>query len=772
MKYLVFFYLIFLYHHCPAAKVIPVSLDQDYNLVQEVDYLLDASEALSLKEAMQSPNWQGIERRIINFGFIKGAVWLRFKVLAQEDGDWVLNTPYSQLDFVQSTAIINGQIGHTITTGDLVKFSARPVNHPGFVFPYTLSKGDILEVFIKAKSEGSVEVPLNFLSLASFDESDSIRNFIMGWVTATLVVMLFYNLFIFFIVRERVYLFYVICVFCNLVAQGVYSGTWFQYVWPNFPQINNFMLPTFFGLLIFSNLLFISEFLQLFKRSLACNRYFKFLFICLASFPLLNLFLPYQLTIMIQVIGALIMHISCWVVGVYLSYKGEVLARLFALAWTIYIIGMLITNFKTLGYLPTNWFTSYCVQLGSFVEVIILAMALAYRIEAANKAKVSAQHDSIQNLTRYQNLYRDSLSGQFQLANSGRLKSVNPAFYKMLGYDSEKELLSLSRETRSDRLNIDVEKLTHYMNDLKSHDNMVSFETQLTSKNEDNRWYSISMMGVKEDNGDIKYYEGSMISINELKENEHIKLSAVKDRMEALEHLVVGVCHEMNTPLGVVTTGISHLTEDNKELNTIFKSGELTKEKFSEILTSESEAVTLIESNVARLNSLIKKFRNISISQSHYKLQEFNITTMIDEQLLLQKALLTNVSVVVDCPKNISINNYPQALADIIGQFIENSVRHGFIDSESSKITITIKRSSEELTIHYSDNGKGISLDKQKEIFNPFYTTKRGSSENVGLGMFQVYNIVTQLLKGQVQVNDVNNGFEIVVCFPINGNAT
>jgi len=318
-------------------------------------------------------------------------------------------------------------------------------------------------------------------------------------------------------------------------------------------------------------------------------------------------------------------------------------------------------------------------------------------------------------------------------------------------------------------MQVDVGRFKHYLSDLKTHDNMVSFETQLTNKNEDSRWYAISMMGVKEDNGDIKYYEGSMISINELKENEDIKLSAVKDRMEALEHLVVGVCHEMNTPLGVVTTGISHLTEDNKELNTIFKSGELTKDKFSEILTSESEAVTLIENNVARLNSLIKKFRNISISQSHYELQNFNITTMIDEQLHLQQALLAGVSVEVYCPKDISINSYPQALADIIGQFIENSVRHGFIDSESSKITITIKISSEELTIHYSDNGKGISLDKQKEIFNPFYTTKRGSSENVGLGMFQVYNIVTQLLKGEVRISDVSKGFEIVVCFPTDG---
>ncbi len=49
------------------------------------------------------------------------------------------------------------------------------------------------------------------------------------------------------------------------------------------------------------------------------------------------------------------------------------------------------------------------------------------------------------------------------------------------------------------------------------------------------------------------------------------------------------------------------------------------------------------------------------------------------------------------------------------------------------------------------------------------YTTRRGASENIGLGMFQVYNIVTQLLKGDIHINDVNGGFELVVRFPIKG---
>jgi len=767
MKALTFIASLLLSFAATAATEVPVFLNQDYNLVKEVDYLFDETDALPLSYVRQSPHWKAFDRKLVNFGFIKPTLWLRFKVLAQEDGDWVLHTTYPMLDFYESTGFINGRVGKTIYTGDLVNFSNRPINNPGFVFPYKLSKGDVLEVYLRIKTEGAVEVPLIFRSLASFNESEGGRHFMWGWANAVLIVMFIYHLFIFSIVRERVYLFYVMCVFFSTFNQGIFDGTGFQYIWPNSPDINNLVFPFFNGIMHFAILLFITEFLQVFGRKAWYKHYFKCLLVFMAVIPILSLILSYQVIVVTEVFTSLIMYTSALLLGLYLSFKGEALAKLFTVAWSVLILGQICSVLKGLGLLPTNWFTMYVIQIGTFIGVSVLSMALAYRIEALNKEKSAAQKESIKNLKRYQNLYRESLSGQFQLADDGRLVSVNPAFYKMLGYESEQELSSLPREARIEKLNINIEKFRDYLGELKKHDNMMSFETKLTCKNEESRWYSISMMGVKEESGDVKYYEGSMIGINELKENEEIKLNAIKDRMGALEHLVVGVCHEMNTPLGVATTGLSYLVKGNEELTETFQSGELTKNKFSELLKDESEAIALIEGNLTRLNVLIKKFRDISILQRNYELNNFTFTKLIDEQLILHQGLLENISVVVLCPENLVLTSYPKAISNILGQFIENSIYHGFIDRQSNEITITVEKNSNELVVVYADNGRGISSEKQKDIFNPFYTTKRGSKENVGLGMFQVYNIVTQLLNGDISVGDVAEGFEVIVRFPI-----
>ncbi|WP_372859079.1 ATP-binding protein [Pseudoalteromonas sp.] len=51
-----------------------------------------------------------------------------------------------------------------------------------------------------------------------------------------------------------------------------------------------------------------------------------------------------------------------------------------------------------------------------------------------------------------------------------------------------------------------------------------------------------------------------------------------------------------------------------------------------------------------------------------------------------------------------------------------------------------------------SDNGKGVNNDTKADIFEPFYTTARGNG-NTGLGLYMVYQWVTQVLKGDIKLH-------------------
>jgi len=769
MKVSVVFLLLLISHLSYASTAISIHPDERYPLVKGVEFLMDESNTLEIHNIQQNKSWRQVARPNINFGFIKNTLWLRFKVVAEVDANWVLYISYPLLDHLESTSIINGKVGKTVVTGDQVKFSSRPTNNPGYVFTYNLSKSDELEVYLKVNTLGAAEVPLNLISQENFTDDESIRNFLWGWMNGIFSVMLLYNLFIYFVIREKVYLYYVLCVFSNIILLGVFGGTWFQYIWPNAPELNHQLFPIVNGLLYSITLLFVTEFLQIFSRKSWYRAYFKYLLIALFSLPVLSLIMDYQTIVLFEVFGALIMNASVLAVGVYLSFKGETLARLFTLAWSMFLFGLMLANLKSFGLLPSNWITIYAYQFGSFIEVTVLSMALAYRIDTANTARSKAQKENIQNLQRFQNLYDGSLSGQFQLDVDGTILNVNPAFYKMLGYSSESEILSLSKDERSRILNISKDAYQAFLDKLKPSSEMVVFEAKMFEKNGGQKWYAISVAGVRDDLGVLKYFEGSMIGINELKENEIFEIEAVKDKMVAMEHLVIGICHEMNTPLGIATTGISYLMKSNDELGESFKLEELTKSTLAEFLNEGGEAISLVDDNLQRLNALIKRFKKISILQSNYKLMDFNIKTVIDGQVSVLNHILKDHTVYVDCPKGIVTKGYPQALSFMLEQFLGNSVHHGFTDILSGIISISVAVETDDIVISYRDNGIGIPIEKHKKIFNPFYTTRRGASENIGLGMFQVYNIVTQLLKGEVHIRDVAVGFELEVRFPMKG---
>ena len=77
------------------------------------------------------------------------------------------------------------------------------------------------------------------------------------------------------------------------------------------------------------------------------------------------------------------------------------------------------------------------------------------------------------------------------------------------------------------------------------------------------------------------------------------------------------------------------------------------------------------------------------------------------------------------------------------------------------------KKIHSNLFILYTDTGKGIPQAYIKRIYEPFFTTKRGTGGS-GLGMNIVYNLVTQKLGGTIQVkSERNSGVKFIIQVPL-----
>jgi len=226
------------------------------------------------------------------------------------------------------------------------------------------------------------------------------------------------------------------------------------------------------------------------------------------------------------------------------------------------------------------------------------------------------------------------------------------------------------------------------------------------------------------------------------------------EKMAALGSLVSGVAHEVNTPLGNAVTGSSIIKNECSALLDMMHNGSLKKSSLENKLEHISETSRLLFKSVMNAADLIKSFKKISIDQSIERKREFDLNEYINEVVFTfhnkLKHIPVNVKVIPD--EELKITSYPGSFAQLLNNFIQNSIIHGF-DNFDGKAEITIEKYIEDdcLYLNYSDNGNGVKEDIKDKAFEPFITTKRNAG-GTGLGLNIVYNIVTQKLHGELEL--------------------
>jgi signal transduction histidine kinase len=257
---------------------------------------------------------------------------------------------------------------------------------------------------------------------------------------------------------------------------------------------------------------------------------------------------------------------------------------------------------------------------------------------------------------------------------------------------------------------------------------------------------------------------------NALDKLKHTQKQLVEsEKMAALGGLVAGVAHEINTPVGNGVTATSHLQESINAMQKQFSSNTMKKSDLEKFIELSSEASKIIMNNLSRASELIRSFKQVAADQTSDNKRVFNIKNYIEEVLLSLKPQLkkTKHTVTVDCPANISIYNEPGAFSHILTNLITNSLMHAYDENDTGHIHIEVKMlDAHQLQITYQDDGKGISPENIKNIFNPFFTTRRGSG-GTGLGLHILYNKIAALGGTVACHSEVGKGTSFVLTVPI-----
>ena len=255
-------------------------------------------------------------------------------------------------------------------------------------------------------------------------------------------------------------------------------------------------------------------------------------------------------------------------------------------------------------------------------------------------------------------------------------------------------------------------------------------------------------------------------TVEQLKRTQQTLVESKK--MASLGSLVAGVAHEINTPIGISVTAASALQEEVSTLKQELEVDQLSRAHLDTFICQFTESSKLLSNNLKRAADLISSFKQVAVDQSSESCYSFNLKENVEQVVtsLKHKIKQSNTTVEIVCPNDLSIYSFPGSFVQIYSNLIINSIIHGFHEwSGDRHIFIDIELQGSTLVIDYRDTGKGVSDDVSDRIFDPFVTSKKGAGGS-GLGTHIVYNIVSQLFKGDIEYVVETKGAHFIMKIP------
>lgn len=212
----------------------------------------------------------------------------------------------------------------------------------------------------------------------------------------------------------------------------------------------------------------------------------------------------------------------------------------------------------------------------------------------------------------------------------------------------------------------------------------------------------------------------------------YINLQNTQDKLLQSEKLATigtissGIAHEINNPIAGVKNCLRRIEKDPQNIEQNMK------------------YISMMNDAVERIEKVVRSLLNFS-RKENLKIEPVYITDIIERAILLLAYRLEKSRVVItqdyqpDLPQiKASPNHIEQVILNLLLNAIDSIEEKG---SNYRRININISTKEQFIKMNISDNGMGISEDKIKNIFDPFYTTKP-LGHGTGLGLAVISNII------------------------------
>ncbi|MDB5230573.1 MAG: hypothetical protein JWN76_1378 [Chitinophagaceae bacterium] len=657
----------------------PLQLMNKDKVGLRMSYLEDKKGAYTIETVLKQP-FISLSTTTPNFGLTNSFYWLKLEVINHyADSNLLLKI---------QNAFINGEI-YQITGGSVTGkqhieetsvINKRPFKTQYVLFSLKIPAEGTGTYFLKVSGNNVLDLPLNIAPQTTILNAISLDQLFFGIYFGIILVMFFYNGFIYLTVKDNNYLYYVFYILTVGITQACLKGYAGKFVWPS----NEWLLVQGPNLAIAASgifsILFVFNFLHL-------KQYLPKLYMALSGIiavygiaiilTVINKDIEAQkLMQVIAGIGAVLIFIS----GIIVYRKGFKPALYFNISWFFFVTSVIVYILKDAGVLPYNNFTSNVILIGSAIEVTLLSFALADKINTYKKEKEQSQAEALralrenERLIKEQNIFLEKKVAERTEELEGALSNLK---------DTQAQLVSAEKMASLGQLTAGIaHEINNPINFVKSNIKPLKLDIQDLVE-------IINSYGELH-NSDISVMPQKLKEIDQLKQQ--IDVEFVK---QELTNLIKGI-----------EEGAERTAEIVRGLRTFSRLDE-SDIKVANFHDGLDSTLVLLKNNIPKYIDIKKDYRSKGIIECFPgKLNQVFMN------------VLNNAIHAISGKTEIKSK-----------EFITITTRD-IADEHAVEITI-------------ADTGTGMSDEVKNKIFEPFFTTK-DVGEGTGLGLAIVFKIVEQ----------------------------
>ena len=433
-------------------------------------------------------------------------------------------------------------------------------------------------------------------------------------------------------------------------------------------------------------------------------------------------------------------------------------------SWLILIAGLLATTLLC-AYLYSAWRRADVVERRVEERTSQLSSEVQDRRRAESAARLAE--------AQYRDIFENSLEGMFQTSPDGRYLNANRALANMYGYESPGALIAHLANIAS-QLYVDPSRRQQFTQQIQASGCVSDFQSEVYRRDRSVIWISENARAVRDESGQVLYYEGSVVDVTARKVTEQ-DLSRRREELEqrvrertnelaltnralhaevaerrraedtaaaasrAKSEFLANMSHEIRTPMNAIL-GYAQILHRDPTLR------DNVRDAMETIVASGNHLIGLIED--------ILDLSKIEAGKVELQPEEFDLAAMVQSAAAMfrQRCVEKNLALRLEVPQAggpVWVRGDCRRLRQVVINLLANAIKF----TDEGQVELRVRSDTPGIyRFEVSDTGIGIAPESLRTIFEPFQQGPAGMQRGgAGLGLAIARQLI-DLMGGQLAV--------------------